>query len=134
MTTTSKVKSILNTRERAWPNGMIYYIKMKLDNWEEITLGKKTKDAFKVGDTVNYEVVEPGKKWKEVKENPYGSGSRSMAQCSQYNSKSAQVGMAIKVAFDLVYEKKWLDAAKSLTKEILLFAQELLNEDTNLPS
>ena len=129
--TTSKVNSILNTREWSWPNGAVFYIQMKLENWETITLGKKSKDAFKVWDSINYEVVEPGKKWKEVKENNY---ARSNAQCSQYNSKSAQVGMAIKVAFDLVYEKKWLDEAKKLTKEILLFAQELLWEDTNLPS
>jgi hypothetical protein len=33
--------------------------------------------------------------------------------------------MAIKVAFDLVYKDKWLDEAKKLTKEILLFATEL---------
>ena len=44
---------------------------MKLDNSEVITLGKKKEDAFKVGDTVNYEVVEEGKKRKEVKENPF---------------------------------------------------------------
>lgn len=128
--TTSKINSILNTRERAWPNGMIYYIKLKLENWEEITLGKKSKDAFKVWDTVNYEVVEPGKKWKEVKENPF----RPQSSCNTNCSKSAQVWMAIKVAFDLVYEKKGIEEAKKLTKEILLFANELLWEDTNLPS
>jgi hypothetical protein len=33
--------------------------------------------------------------------------------------------MAIKVAFDLVYKEKGLDAAKDLTKQILLFAAEL---------
>lgn len=44
---------------------------MKLDNEDTISLGKKKADAFKVGDTVNYEVVEEGKKWKEVKENPF---------------------------------------------------------------
>lgn len=46
---------------------------MKLDNDEQISLGKKKADAFKVGDTVNYESFEEnGKtKYKEVKENPF---------------------------------------------------------------
>ena len=126
----SKVTEIIWVNEWKWDHWVVYYIKMKLENWETINLWKKTKDAFKVWDTVKYETVEEWKKWKEVKENPF----KAQANCNNNCSKSAQVGMAIKVAFDLVYEKKWLDAAKSLTKEILLFAQELINEDSNLPS
>jgi len=55
MTTTSKVESILNTREWSWPSGAVFYIQMKLENWETITLGKKSKDAYKVWDEVKYE-------------------------------------------------------------------------------
>ena len=124
---TSTVKEITKVNKwDKWEHWPVYYISMKLDNNEVIKLGKKSEDAFKVWDTVNYEVVEEGKKWKEVKENPF----RPMAQANNQCSKSAQVWMAIKVAFDLVYKEKWLDEAKKLTKEILLFAQELVGEDT----
>lgn len=130
--TTSKINSILNTRERAWPNGMIYYIKLKLENWEEITLGKKSKDAFKEWDTVNYEVVEPGKKWKEVKEMPQFVKRTNNSD----SNKWAMIGMAIKTAFELVYKtEKDFDKAKALAKQILLLALEMHGENKEeLPS
>ena len=70
---TAKITEITKVNEWKWPNGTIFYINMKLDNNEEISLWKKSKDAFKVGDTVNYEMIEEnGKtKYKEVKENNF---------------------------------------------------------------
>lgn len=85
-----------------WEHWPIYYISMKLDNGEVITLWKKKEDAFKVGDTVNYEVVEEGKKWKEVKENPF----KPKAYNSEWNNRGAMVWMAYKLAFELVYKKE----------------------------
>ena len=99
---TAKITEITKVNEWKWPNGTIYYINMKLDNNEEISLWKKSKDAFKVGDTVNYEVVEEGKKWKEVKENPF----KPRAYNSESNNKGAMIWMAIKTAFELLYDKK----------------------------
>ena len=99
---TAKVQEITKVNEWKWPNGTIFYINMKLDNWETISLWKKSKDAFKVGDTVNYEVVEEGKKWKEVKENPF----KPRAYNSESNNKGAMIWMAIKTAFELLYDKK----------------------------
>ena len=119
----SKVESILNTREWSWPNGAVFYIQMKLENWETITLGKKSKDAYKEWDEVKYEAYTDAnwkQKWKEVKENPFKWWANNQANC-----KAAKIWMAIKVAFDLVYKDKWLEEAKKLTKEILLFATEL---------
>lgn len=66
----SKVESILNTREWSWPNWAVFYIQMKLENWETITLGKKSKDAYKEWDEVKYEAYTDAnwkQKWKEVK-------------------------------------------------------------------
>ena len=123
---TAKITEIWQANKWDWPHWAIYYIPLTLDNGEKIRLGKQKEDAFKVGDTVSYEVVEEWKKWKEVKENPF----RPQANCNTNCSKSAQVWMAIKVAFDLVYKEKGIEEAKKLTKEILLFAQELVGEDT----
>jgi len=122
---TAKITEIWTANKWDWPHWAIYYIPLTLDNGEKIRLGKQKEDAFKVGDTVSYEVVEEWKKWKEVKENPF----RPMAN-NQANSKAAKIWMAIKVAFDLVYKDKWLDAAKDLTKQILFFATELEWEDS----
>lgn len=98
---TAKITEI--TKVNKWDKGEhwpIYYISMKLDNNELITLWKKKEDAFKVGDTVNYEVVEEWKKWKEVKENPF--------KARGYNSDNnvwAMIWMAMKIAFEQLYDK-----------------------------
>ena len=126
---TSTVKEITKVNEWDWPHGKVFYINMKMENWDTISLGKKTEDAFKVGDSISWEDYSDASwkiKQREVKENPF----RPMAQANNQCSKSAQVWMAIKVAFDLVYKEKGIEEAKKLTKEILLFAQELVGEDT----
>ena len=98
---TAKITEITKVNKwDKWEHWPIYYISMKLDNNETITLWKKKEDAFKVGDTVNYEVVEEGKKWKEVKENPF----RPKANNSD-NNIWAMIGMAMKLAFEHLYDK-----------------------------
>ena len=101
---TAKVKEITKVNEWKWPNGTIFYINMKLDNNEEISLWKKSKDAFKVGDTVNYEMVEEnGKtKYKEVKENPFKPRQNFNPEST---NKGAMVWMAMKLAFEQLYDK-----------------------------
>lgn len=135
MTTTSKVESILNTREWSWPNGAVFYIQMKLENWETITLGKKSKDAYKVWDEVKYEAYTDAnwkQKWKEVKEMPQFAKKTNNSD----NNKWAMIGMAIKTAFELVYkDEKDFDKAKALAKQILLLALEMHGENKEeLPS
>lgn len=85
---TSKILEITKTKVREWANGKLYYITLRLENWEYITLWKKREDAFKVGQIVKYEEIEKWKKWKEVKE-------KSFAQ----DPKSAIVLTAFQVAF-----------------------------------
>lgn len=99
---TARITEITKVNEwNKWPNWTIFYINMKLDNNETISLWKKSKDAFKVGDTVNYEVVEEGKKWKEVKENNFKKSFNPEA-----TNKSATIWMALKIAFEVLYDKK----------------------------
>ena len=100
---TAKITEITKVNEWKWPNGTIFYINMKLDNNEEISLWKKSKDAFKVWDTVNYEMVEEnGKtKYKEVKQNNF----QPRAYNPEANNKSATIWMAMKIAFEVLYDK-----------------------------
>ena len=101
---TAKITEITKVNEWKWPNGTIFYINMKLDNNEEISLWKKSKDAFKVWDTVNYEMVEEnGKtKYKEVKQNNF---QPRPAYNPEANNKSATIWMAMKIAFEVLYDK-----------------------------
>lgn len=99
---TSTIKEITKVNEWKWPNGTIYYINMKLENGETISLGKKKADAFKPWDTVNYEVVEEWKKWKEIKENPF----KPKAYNPEATNKWAMIWMAFKLAFEVMYDKK----------------------------
>lgn len=99
--TTSTIKEITGTREwNKWEHGPVFYISMNLENGDNITLGKKKADAFKVWDTVSYEVVEEGKRWKEVKENTY----TPKAAINADKNYGAMIGMAYKLAFELVYK------------------------------
>lgn len=85
---TSKILEITKTKLREGANGKLYYITLRLENGEYITLWKKREDAFKVGQIIKYEEIEKWKKWKEVKE-------KSFAQ----DPKSAIVLTAFQVAF-----------------------------------
>ena len=101
---TAKITEITKVNEWKWPNWTIFYINMKLDNDETISLWKKSKDAFKVWDTVNYEMIEEnGKtKYKEVKENNFRPRP---AYNPEANNKSATIWMAMKIAFEVLYDK-----------------------------
>lgn len=127
---TAKVTEITKVNEWSWPNGTIYYINMKLDNNETISLGKKKSDAFKVWDTVNYETVEEnGKtKYKEVKENPYTRRTVT----SDSSNKGAVIWMALKIAFEVMYDKKTQNFTETvaLAQRIVDVAQDMMNEDT----
>lgn len=127
---TAKVTEITKVNEWSWPNGTIYYINMKLDNNETISLGKKSKDAFKVGDTVNYEMVQENwkTKFKEVKENPYAKRSTP----SESSNKGAVIWMALKIAFEVMYDKKTQNFTETvaLAQRIVDVAEDMMKEDT----
>lgn len=141
---TAKITEITKVNEWKWPNGIIYYINMKLDNNEEISLWKKSKDAFKVWDTVNYEMVEEnGKtKYKEVKENPFKPRPTYNPEAT---NKGAMVWMAMKLAFEQLYDKTNYNEVIQLATRIFEDAMDIYesywktenksdeNEDQNLP-
>ena len=141
---TAKITEITKVNEWKWPNGTIFYINMKLDNNEEISLWKKSKDAFKVWDTVNYEMIEEnGKtKYKEVKENNFRPKPTYNPEAT---NKGAMVWMAMKLAFEQLYDKTNYNEVIQLATRIFEDAMSIYesywktenksdeNEDQNLP-
>ena len=91
---TSKILEILNIKERQWPTMTIFYITVKLENWEQITLGKRKKDWLIVGQPVTYteEEVDGKKKRKEIR--PQSSGK----SWGISNKQIAAIGAAILTA------------------------------------
>lgn len=62
----SKILEITKTKERENEHGKLFYITLRLENGEYITLGKKKADAFKVWDTIKYEKIWENKR-KEIR-------------------------------------------------------------------
>lgn len=62
----SKILEITKTKERENEHGKLFYITLRLENGEYITLGKKKANAFKIGDTIKYEKIWENKR-KEIR-------------------------------------------------------------------
>ena len=90
---TSKILEILKINPRDGKNGTIYYITLKLENGETISLGKKKENAFAVGQEISYiETVDAnGKKKRSEPKKTYGVGGIS-------NRQIAAIGAAILTA------------------------------------
>ena len=116
-TITAKITEIKkDVKEWTWDYWTQYLITMRMDNWDWISLWKKKKDAFKVWDEVKYEVVEPGKKWKEVKE--WGSrwGSRQQDQKGYFTSIAFQIAFQW---FNPDKDEDWYQNRSFLAKRLL---------------
>lgn len=123
---TAKITEIWKFRKWEWPHGDVFYIPLTLDNWENITLGKKKEDAFKVWDTVNYE--ENGEwKWKEVKVNNF----QPKAFSQETQNKWAMIWLAFKLAFEHLYDKTNYNETYNLAVRIYEDAMALFNGSEN---
>lgn len=71
---TAVIKNIISIREYEGQYGLTYYYMLELNNGEKGEIGKLSKDAFKIGDSLTYTVSEGkyGLVFKEVKPNRYG--------------------------------------------------------------
>ena len=121
---TAKIEKIMEVKEWTWDFWTTYYISLKMDNWDMITLGKKSKDAFKEWDTVSYESYEKDWKikYKEIKENNF----KPRAYNPEANNRGAMVWLAIKTAFEHSYKKE-----DDFQKTIFL-AQRIFDEAMNM--
>lgn len=116
----AKIKEIVWINERnKGEHGPIYYITMKMDNNELITLWKKSKESFKVWDEVNYEVVEEGRKRREIKEAWFPRRSFNQEKQNLW----AMIWMSYKLAFEVYYSKE-----EKNFNETILFANEIVKE------
>lgn len=122
---TAKIEKIMEVKERTWDYWTTYYISLKMDNWDMITLGKKSKDAFKEWDTVSYESYKKDWKikYKEVKENNFTKKSFN----PEATNKSATIWMALKIAFEVLYDKK-----EQNFNECIALAQRIYEEAMNM--
>jgi hypothetical protein len=77
---TAKVEDVIQIRE--WTNPttqqVIYYHVIALDNGDKGSVGKKSRDAVKVGDTLTYTI--DGDKIKQVQQNGFGGGFKGGQQ------------------------------------------------------
>ena len=78
----------------------MYSITLKCENWEYPVLNKTKADAFKVWDTVSYEVIEPWKKWKEITEKSWSYSKKWSYQSQEWYFTS--------IAFQIAFQ--WFDA------------------------
>ena len=93
---TAKIQEIQWINEFTNEHWTTYYIKMKLDNNEIITLWKKNKEAFKLWDEVKYDEYTNSKwylAWKEVKENNF-----------KKDYKQDQRGYFTSIAFQIAFQ------------------------------
>ena len=118
----SKILEIWKPRKWEWPHGDVFYIPLKLENWENISLGKKSESAFNVWDIVCYETLEEWKKWKEVKENPFTANRQTF---NQQQNIGAMVWMSVKLAFEVMYDKKNYVETMNLAKQIFEDAMKM---------
>lgn len=109
---TSKILEILKINPRDGKNGTIYYITLKLENGETISLGKKKENAFAVGQEISYiETVDAnGKKKRSEPKKAYGVGGISNKQIAAIGGAiiSASGKSDFKTSAELILN--WLEA------------------------
>jgi hypothetical protein len=121
---TTKILEIVKKSERDSKYGKMYAITLKCENWEYITLNKKNPESFKVWNTVNYEVLEPWKKWKEIQQDK-----------PKRNIMQDQRGYFTSIAFQIAFQSySWEESYKycsDLARRI--FADMMDNYDNKQP-
>lgn len=73
---TSTIKEVMNVREWTGDRGTVFYFQLEMDNGDIGNIGKKSKDALKVGDSLTYTIEETdkGNKFKPVQQNSFNGG------------------------------------------------------------
>lgn len=118
---TTKILEIVKTKEREWKFWKMYSITLHCENGEYPIFNKRKADAFKVGDEITYEVIEPGKKWEEV----------SWKKSYKWNSQSQEwyfTSIAFQIWFEKAYKGEWdFQAAVYLSRRIFAEMVDNLN-------
>lgn len=96
--TTAKITSVKSITKWEKDGNVIYFHKLELDNGETIDIGKKQENAFKDGESIDYEIVNG--KAKEVRQNNFQKGG--FKPVFKHNA----AGFAMSYAKDLVIADK----------------------------
>lgn len=101
---TAKIKEILNIRDYDGQHGKTYYFQLEMDNGDTGSIGKKSKDALKVGDELTYELEqgERGNKIKPVQPANGFNGGGKPRGASPEELKMKNRSMALAYSKDLV--------------------------------
>lgn len=120
--------------EWAGPKGKVYYIGVMLDGWDKpVSIGKKTPDALKIGDTVYGEVIETDyltDKWKHSEAPQHGSSSPSAGSDTQYLKDTSDLPRSLIIELLKYYDVQSLYNSPQYTKMISL--AQSLNDDIML--
>jgi hypothetical protein len=111
-----KVKELLQTKKRESSNWTVYYHNMVMEDWSKISIWKKQDNSYKVGDSIEYEIVSTDEygtnKIKEIK--PFITAGK---QWFSKDYKRDSITMVLSFAKDLVVAwkldikdlEKWAD-------------------------
>lgn len=113
-----KVEKVSQQEPKKWEgqNGTVYYIKTKLEGHEKpVSIGKKTPDALKAGDTVYGEIIET-----DYIEDKFKAGKKPFTPNGGYNDpdKQAQIkaqwaiGQAVQIEIALYTANKNIDSKR----------------------
>lgn len=110
-TKTAKIEDILNVRKWNGQNGVVYYFDILLDNHDRGSIGKKSKESLKVGDTLVYllEEGEKGNKIKEFKENGFSGGFQGNRGATRGGNESFALSYAKDIVVAMIAKKATLD-------------------------
>lgn len=105
MTKTAKIEDITGVRE--WDggqNGTVFYLSLLMDNGDKGSIGKKSKDALKIGDSLTYTIEENerGNKIKEIKENGYNGNGFNRGGLVKTDESSKFPSFALAYAKDVM--------------------------------
>lgn len=106
---TETIKEIKSIKPREGKNGTVHFFTMLMSDWTTVNIGKKTADAFKVGDSIQYTITEVDEYWtkkiREVTERDQ-KNKPTIPTKSSDSSNAIAAAVALKASTELVASGK----------------------------
>jgi hypothetical protein len=101
---TAVIEDVIDVREWTGDRGTVYYHDILMDNGDRGSIGKKTKGALKVGDSLTYVLEENdrGNKIKEFKENGFSGSFNGRNNGNGGGARGGNESFALSYAKDTV--------------------------------
>lgn len=119
---TALIEDVLNEKTWDGPNGRVYYYDLVLDNGERGSIGTKTRDSFKINDSLTYTATndERGTKFKKVNPDGGNFGGGGQRQGGYQQQRQQKGGQGSNVSFALAYARDLMIAAMPHHPEITI--------------